>query len=324
MVVRTNPDALVKALRSYGEDAVADRVGELAGAELEEIGTHAAELALLSDPSGSNRRMSLAKALALAAVAAIEGTQRPLTLSRRRPGSVRRPKPSIGAPLTTTDERPRDVFQAACVQVAERFAPAGYTYSRSGPHMTRKTAANRYEIAFLSSQYNKPGIHAAMNIFATVTSTTVRRWHTKRGIEHDGAIAGGNLGNLRNPPRWLEWNLADPVGRPTQIDQACATIEELAHPLFDLFDDHDEVARRIAAGSVPQFHGTVNIIAWCVANGYEETAIMYGRRLIDKHPDAGSYRERIALFENTSGLFPRSGIADDLAYAATVYRIRFD
>jgi hypothetical protein len=84
-----DPDDLAWNLWCYGEDELAERVPKLTQEQLRRIGHIGGGFAMRSDkPSGAG--MLLAKALALAAVKVIEGRERPLARSRRRPGSLTR------------------------------------------------------------------------------------------------------------------------------------------------------------------------------------------------------------------------------------------
>jgi hypothetical protein len=78
-IINTSPEQLAVDLRTYGEEALAQRVPRLTEAELSRIG----ELAFVraTDPRSGGL---LAKALALAAVEVMEGEPRPLTWSRRK------------------------------------------------------------------------------------------------------------------------------------------------------------------------------------------------------------------------------------------------
>jgi hypothetical protein len=78
---------LKAALRSYGEDQVLQSVvAGLRRDQVEAIGARYAKLEYQSDPSGkSGRAYPGDKALALAAVAVLEGRSRELTRKHRRP-----------------------------------------------------------------------------------------------------------------------------------------------------------------------------------------------------------------------------------------------
>jgi hypothetical protein len=80
--VRTTLDALISALRDYGEDAVADLVPGFDEAQLHRVWVLAGRNSTL-DAGKKAGGMMLAKALALAAVEVAEGAARPLQQSRR-------------------------------------------------------------------------------------------------------------------------------------------------------------------------------------------------------------------------------------------------
>lgn len=84
VTVNTSRETLVLALRSYGEDVVAESIGGISDEQLSAIGKLAGWY-LSNAPSGNaGRSIFIDTALALAAVESIEGAPRALRLKRRR------------------------------------------------------------------------------------------------------------------------------------------------------------------------------------------------------------------------------------------------
>ena len=136
-------------------------------------------------------------------------------------------------------ERTREVFLAACQQIAEAFEPEGFKYARSGPHFTRRNPNFSFQIYFQSSPYNIPGELVEVNVHANVLSRRLSAWRrAQTGMLHpNDYVAGGQIGNLLPSVSWMVWNLADPAERETAIADIIAVINRIALPYFTQFED---------------------------------------------------------------------------------------
>ncbi|WP_457311452.1 hypothetical protein [Sphingomonas sp. UYAg733] len=141
-------------------------------------------------------------------------------------------------------EKPRDVILAAVAQIAAQLQEDGFAFYKSGPGLKRVGGDLSYEIIFQSDRNNIAGQRAAVWIHGAVSSRKLADWRRRhdhpwlrREGPQAGVISGGQIGNLGPVPSWMEWDFADPVTRPAEIDDAVTAIRRIMLPFFDLFDD---------------------------------------------------------------------------------------
>ncbi len=141
-------------------------------------------------------------------------------------------------------EKPRDVILAAIAQIAAQLETDGFVFYKSGPRLKRVRGDLTHEIMFQSDRNNIAGQRAAVWIHGVVTSRKLADWRRKNAhpwLRREGAqagwIIGGQIGNLGPAPSWMEWDFADPVTRPVEIDDAVTAIRRIMLPFFELFDD---------------------------------------------------------------------------------------
>ncbi|HVX88547.1 MAG TPA: hypothetical protein VG940_06435 [Gemmatimonadales bacterium] len=146
----------------------------------------------------------------------------------------------LGAEPSGGDEPPGDtparVFSAATAELARELEGEGFRYTRSQNLLHRASAEFGHRIAFQSSHDNKRGRRVALWIHATVRSDLVTTWKASQGIPGDaGFFAGGQIGNLVEPPRWFDWDLASVATRDALVQDALQAIRDVALPFFARF-----------------------------------------------------------------------------------------
>jgi hypothetical protein len=147
-------------------------------------------------------------------------------------------------------EAPRDVFLAATASICA--ALPGFKYAKSGPHATRKAGPFTHTLAFQSSFHNVAGEHVRLCVHATVKSPALRAFRRAHGGPDNDYAAGGQLGNLALPRRWIDWELADAARRDEALADIRAHIERLALPFFALFADLPALAQTLRShGELP-------------------------------------------------------------------------
>ncbi|MDR1179190.1 MAG: hypothetical protein LBK44_01690 [Spirochaetales bacterium] len=144
-------------------------------------------------------------------------------------------------------ENTREVYLAACEDIANIYIPYGFKYSKSGQHLTLKQKDSEfiYKISFGSSHYNVPGKNISIDVCANVLSHKYKKWKSenrtelnlKNEIELSECICGGNIGNLRKEHKYLQWNIASLETREKEIENIIDAINKLAIPFFEHFND---------------------------------------------------------------------------------------
>jgi hypothetical protein len=356
---------LAEDLWAYGEDDLAVRARELSDQDFERVQVLAGDL--LGDeryvtPSGAS--MLLTKACALAAVEVMEGKHRVLRRQRRRSVPKRHrgiPRPERkGLPGRLSDEKPRDVYLAACAEVASRFDRLGFKYVKSGPRMSRTKGEFTFWVTFSSSPWNAAGRSVGLQLStANVWSKRLKQWRIDQGDTPPQGdwVAGGLLGNLGVDPRRTEapawrrlaarlatgtnageairsfltmgrfdsWDIDDPNRRADVLDLVESRINQVALPYLDRFEDHDRLVEQLSREIIPSFRA-LDAVQWLLSHGERETALAHGRLALRKDDFKDRYER--ALADVRSG---RQRLVDldrgfdptGLAYASVLHGLDF-
>lgn len=320
MPVVTSRQHLADDLRSYGEDELAARVPQLSDADMNRIGD-LADRYLFADeyatPSGGS--MLIAKALALAAIEVMEGAPRELRRKRRRlqagpapdfqdlRAGEQRGGRQVTADLWSTVQAiglkktlaarsrarprpadalaPRELFLSVAADVAALFGGQGYTYAKSGPHISRKSGSYRFEVHFGSSSHNVAGEYVALDIGAMIRSKALKEWRLqqpRRTTDSDIVVAAG-LNLLMGLPAWVEWNLAK-SDRADTVSDVAQHVERHVLPWFDWFEREDELVEHLRAGSIAEFDGS-KAVEWLASIDRLDIAAQHAQWWFGQDPD---------------------------------------
>ncbi|MDR1911140.1 MAG: DUF4304 domain-containing protein [Helicobacteraceae bacterium] len=150
-------------------------------------------------------------------------------------------------------QKPREVYLAACEEIANRYEKLGFKYSKSRQHLTLKQKESEFifRISFQSSHYNSIG-YVALTVHAYVLSNKYQKWQAECGVKRfceyrfsEGIISGAQIGNLQEKCVWLKWNVGDLATREKEIDNIADKIDKLAIPFFEKFNDRDRLIKEI-------------------------------------------------------------------------------
>ena len=220
-------------------------------------------------------------------------------------------------------ETPRVVFMSAVDEVADHFAASGWRYARSGPRLSRWEGDVSAKMAFVSNRLNVGGELVGLWVDIHLGDRTIGWWRKEVGnpLVTGDEVARRHLGHLLDPPRWLEWNLAESSIRPAAIADIVETIEDAALPWI-------ESVRRLLDGGLPNptsliSHVTeTSLIEYLVRAGQLEDAGAVVRAAVERSHERAQRRFAERLGEYRHSLpdeLPAVGSAL-LAYAV----IRFD
>src|SRR4051812_11524238 len=96
-------------------------------------------------------------------------------------------------------ETPRDVYRAACADVAARFADRGFVFLKSQGSMRRSSGGEfTHWVHFGTTKWNRSGQSVGFGISAlNVRSQRLERWRLDAGhVERGDWVAGGLVRNL--------------------------------------------------------------------------------------------------------------------------------
>jgi hypothetical protein len=185
-------------------------------------------------------------------------------------------------------EKPREIFLAACAEIAQGLVPLGFRYLRSKPRLVRQEGDLRFEILFGSHPRNwlvqpdqRDATAAAMleygarhnlkftehhiqdllqgsvdlTLMVAVYSRRVKQWRESQPtpLRLDDYVAGDEIGRLRTPPALATFNLAPKATRQQCIVEAAVLCHEVALPFFDVFRRPDELMERLMDRDLPGF-----------------------------------------------------------------------
>jgi hypothetical protein len=215
-----------------------------------------------------------------------------------------------------------DIYLDACTQIGSALARRGFKYAKSGPHAKRSHGDFSFCIRFQSSVYNSAGSNVALWIHANVRSKRLSSWRAMQPhpLRTDDWVAGGQIGNLRTPPHWLDINLANAATRPGAISGAIGAIEEFGLPLFAAFENVPALCERLVTEDVPGLEASLAIeFLLCFSTTPAASAVL--QRFFATRSDLLSqYVTELDSFRS-EGLprMPRTGYAAQLAFATIAY-----
>jgi hypothetical protein len=218
------------------------------------------------------------------------------------------------------------VYLEACAHLAAAHAANGFHYAASKQHFSRVVPPFTYRIGFWSSPNNVAGEYVALWIYAGVQSVPLKRWRARaqHPLAEGGVVAGAQLGNLQEPKRWLEWNLADRAARPATLEDAAEAIRSIALPYFSRFVDVASLLDALTVSDVPEISNPC-AIELSLSLGARPQAAAIGRRVLTERPDQReAYRETLARLHGQG--FPKeppSGGPQQLAWLSRAHDLDF-
>jgi hypothetical protein len=175
------------------------------------------------------------------------------------------PEAPLPPPRLTIAERPRDVYLAGCVAVADRLAERGFHYAPSRQHLTRDRSPFREVIKFQSSHFNQSGVSVALLPHVYVENREFRQWRADHGLQPSAFVAGGLLGVIEGTG-FRDYNLADRRSRQAVLDALCSDLLRIGMRWFDLVESENELLALARTSDVPGF--TVDgLVEWLLFLG---------------------------------------------------------
>lgn len=224
----------------------------------------------------------------------------------------------------STAEAPGDVYAAACAEIAAAFTGAGYRYSKSGPHLTRKEGDFCFRVSFQSSRHNIPGQHVSLSVAANVRSKKIGEWRQRQPIvrRSDDWVAGGLIHLLGTGLTYVAWDLADAAQRPATIADVVSFIRSVAVPYFARFEDVQKLVTELEAADVPAVDiGDAVEFALCFSGEVSAKKIL--ARFVRERPNLGEAileAERKIKEEGFKKHY-LTAYADQVAFLRSAYRL---
>ena len=185
-------------------------------------------------------------------------------------------------------ERPREVALRCLALVAANLSAEGFSPRASGQRLVKRDGDFTYEISFQFDRNNYAGGRVAVWTHAMVGSLKLRRWRTHNrppwiepGYPFSG-FAGGQIGNLRAPRTWMEWDFADPASRAATVRDLISAIREIVLPFFGKFRDPGSVIE--ASSEEEELFASTAAIEFAQAHFGGESANLVAKTMLTKEP----------------------------------------
>lgn len=226
---------------------------------------------------------------------------------------------SRGQPRDPRLEPPREATREGYRLIADALAPDGFAFAPSGPRLTKHNGDLTYFISFQADRNNIAGRRAAVWIHGGVSSRTLGRWRQEHPNPWTSGppspvIAGGQIGNLREPWTWMEWDFSNRAGRSATAADAVHAVREIAFPFFAKFDDIPTAVETLSCDKPPWPH-IVSLIEFAWSAVGREAAQDVGRQFLARHPTLLDHsdkrwklsdsRARLPVGDTTPEIWPR-------------------
>lgn len=132
------------------------------------------------------------------------------------------------SPRSPDDEVPREVFQEAGDRLGRSLGETGWSYARSGPHISRSSGSVRVVFHFGSDSLNVAGELVVFMVTVTVHDRAMAVWRESEAlpIGKDPLVMRTHIGGLLPEPAWTQWNLANERERGATVRDIEATIRD--------------------------------------------------------------------------------------------------
>jgi hypothetical protein len=218
-------------------------------------------------------------------------------------------------------ESPREIFDHCCLEIAAHLAARGFQYRPSQHSAVRVSGDLKLEIHFQSSSRNYrvtetrgSGLRRALSTlpvfgdlatFGNVTLIEHAQVFSKalksfrRAVPGawatDGAITGGQIGNLQVPAKWVTFNLANPNTRPAIIAKAKKLIDTVGVPYLERFNEPEDVINGLLQGTMP-WTWEPTALEYVCCFGAEQQALQLLERFVSETKTRGEYSAAVSQY----------------------------
>ncbi len=174
-------------------------------------------------------------------------------------------------------ESAREIFDQCCVEIASYLEAFGFQYRPSKHSAVRANGDLKFEIHFQSSSRNylladtygsafdralsKFPLFGDLAAFGNITliehanvsskALKIFRRAVPGAWASDGAVTGGQIGNLQVPAKWVTFNLANPNTRHAVVARAKELITDVGIPYLERFYKPEDVIQSLLEGTMP-------------------------------------------------------------------------
>lgn len=150
--------------------------------------------------------------------------------------------------VSETHMHTREIFETGCQRIYEDLKIFGFKATQKGQTLTKPSLDKKlkFEIHFQSSTRNWSG-SVALWPFVSISSLALKKWQREKynSADMDGGIFSTRLENLTPlKNKNYNWNMAL-NNQDNIIPQLCDNVKNFVLPLFEKFENTDQVIREI-------------------------------------------------------------------------------
>lgn len=245
----------------------------------------------------------------------------------------------------------REIYLAACGEIADQFRTMGFKYRRSRPSMTKRLDELTFAVSFQSDFRNRllpptpktPESRTSGSLLVSreeyerelveygsvsllvavgVSDKAVNQWRLslRNPIRTLDGIAGSYLGHLMTPPQWLDVNLANIAHRTSRIHAVAELIRTVGLPFFEQFTHPHRVVADLLKGPNPGMSIELALEYVCCYGTLSDGRALLNR-VLNENPDylRDGYRDGIKEYRASGLPAPNTivgGTGRQLAFAA--------
>lgn len=225
----------------------------------------------------------------------------------------------------TVDERSGDVYRESCARIADAFASDGFSYAKSGPHMSKRSGSFKHLIVFQTGFHNVHDEHVALRVAANVRSPVLKKWRAEQSnpCRTDDWVAGGLVHRLSGENTYVEWDLANRTSRSRTTADVIAYLRAVVLPYFARFSDPAAVVKALRTTEIPAFDLN-DSVEFALCFGGREDAKRIIERYLRRHPELFDEAETVYRRYSQNGFPPRmvSKYTDQLAWLWAAYDLK--
>jgi hypothetical protein len=230
------------------------------------------------------------------------------------------PWPPTRAHHGMSNQPAREIYLAACQQIATMLIPYGFKYTKSKQRCQRVCVNHCDEIRFQSSHFNVTGYSVQLWMHATVASPRLESCRAERlPAEYvSDHLAGGMVHLLGEKYGFVQWEIADPTDREVTVLDACEFILREVIPYFELFDNPDALIASLAEKRLPGLDLCASVeFAYCF--GSKDSAQAALDRFVHDRPDLREAIRTAMSRASESGLVNQNNFAEQIAFLCRYY-----
>lgn len=227
---------------------------------------------------------------------------------------------------TELNKPPKEVFDDACIFLAESLEGKGFSYLRSTNTLIKDDNIEdlQFMVDFGTTARNQKNVQVNFNVHLVIRSSRLKAWRKKMFLaknwgEPDDLITNIGLGHLmaNNDYASGSWNLIE--SNPKIILDA---IERYALPAFQKFNRVDELIQDLRNGETIPFCFDFQKLDFLMCFGGQEFAAECLNTILSERNWHEVFHNKLDLLRNGQDIDKSQGLISQLVHRADFYDIK--